>query len=139
MYWSKKVFRNLSENPSEVWLSSPWTLSLEFSNIFRLVIHWAGIYLLKINNRNIRARCWICSKLSPRSGVSIVNFEQVIAGWASPTLWVGHTLHIRTHSSHNNFIMIHWYRLWKSVTWISLQNLHQDVIDTVSTRLYDFD
>ena len=85
-------------------MSSPWFLSLEFSNIFRLVIHSAGIYLLKINNRNIRARYLICSKLSPRSGVSIVNFEQVIAGWSSPTLWVGHTLHIRIHSSHNNFL-----------------------------------
>ena len=48
----------------------------------------------------------MCSKLSPRSGVSFVNFEQVIAGWASPTLWVGHTLHIRTHSSHSNLL---WY------------------------------
>ena len=46
----------------------------------------AGICLLKVNNRNTRARCEICSKLiikTPerrqwrRSGVFIVNFEQI--------------------------------------------------------------
>ena len=50
----------------------------------------AGIYLLKVNNRNTRTRREICSKLTiktperrhwRRSGVFIVNFEQVIAGW----------------------------------------------------------
>ena len=43
-----------------------------------------GIYLLKVNNRNTRIRCEICSKLTiktperrqwRRSGVFIVNFE----------------------------------------------------------------
>ena len=42
------------------------------------------------NNRNTRARCEICSKLTMKmpeqrhwrcSGVLIVNFEHVIAGW----------------------------------------------------------
>ena len=41
----------------------------------------AGIYLLKVNNRNTRARCQICSKLTikpiPRSVVFIVNFEHI--------------------------------------------------------------
>ena len=57
--------------------------------------------MLKVNNRNTRTRCEICSKLTkkiterrhwrrsgifivnftPWSSVSIVNFEQVIAGW----------------------------------------------------------
>ena len=46
----------------------------------------AGIYLLKVNNRNIRTRCEICSKLKirtserhqwRRSGVFIVNFEHI--------------------------------------------------------------
>ena len=46
----------------------------------------AGIYLLKVNNRNTRTRCEICSKLTietperrqgRRSGVFIVNFEQI--------------------------------------------------------------
>ena len=53
----------------------------------------AGIYLLKVNNRNTRTRCEICSKLTiktperrrrrftPCSSVSIVNFEHVIACW----------------------------------------------------------
>ena len=45
----------------------------------------AGIHLLKVNNRNARTRCEICSKLTIRtperyhcrSGVFIVNFEQI--------------------------------------------------------------
>ena len=46
----------------------------------------AGIYLLKVNNRNTRTRCEICSKLTintperrqwRRSGVFIVNFEHI--------------------------------------------------------------
>ena len=44
----------------------------------------AGIYLFKINNRNTRTRCEICSKLTikiPVSIVCIVNFEHPIAGW----------------------------------------------------------
>ena len=51
-----------------------------------------GIYLFKVNNRNTRKRCEICSKLTietpeqrqyftPYSSVSIFNFEHVIAGW----------------------------------------------------------
>ena len=61
----------------------------------------AGIYLLKVNKRNTRTRCEICSKLTinnrppgvvlvylltltyftPCSSVSFVNFQQVNAGW----------------------------------------------------------
>ena len=66
----------------------------------------AGIYLLKVNNRNTRTRCEICSTLTvktperrqshfifwflycerwtyltPCSSVSVVNFEYAIAGW----------------------------------------------------------
>ena len=48
----------------------------------------AGIYLLKVNNRNTRTTCQICSKLTiktpndatgewPGSGVFIVNFEHI--------------------------------------------------------------
>ena len=46
----------------------------------------AGNYLLKVNNRNSRTRCEICSKLTTktpegrqwrRSGVFIVNFELI--------------------------------------------------------------
>ena len=54
----------------------------------------AGIYLLKVNNRNTGTRCEICSKLTiktperrhwrfkPCCSASVVNFEHVIAGWA---------------------------------------------------------
>ena len=45
----------------------------------------AGMYLLKFKNRNTRARCEICSKLTIKtperrwrcSGVSIANFEHI--------------------------------------------------------------
>ena len=47
----------------------------------------AGNYMFKVNNRNTRTRCEICSKLTikthftPCSSVSIVNFEHLNAGW----------------------------------------------------------
>ena len=44
-----------------------------------------GIFLLKVNNRNSRTRCEICSKLTPCSSVSFVNSEQVNAQWARST------------------------------------------------------
>ena len=46
----------------------------------------ASIYLLKVNNRNIRTRCEICSKLTlktperrywRRPGIFIANFEHI--------------------------------------------------------------
>ena len=49
-----------------------------------------GNYMFKVNNRNTITRCEICSKLTikapewyhaPCSGVFILNFEQVNAGW----------------------------------------------------------
>ena len=43
----------------------------------------AGIYLLKVNNRNTRTRRETCSKLTikiPKRLVSIVNSEHVIGG-----------------------------------------------------------
>ena len=53
------------------------------------LIRPAGNYMLKVKNRNTRTRCEICSKLTIKTperrhwpGVSIVNFEQVNAGWA---------------------------------------------------------
>ena len=49
-----------------------------------------GIYLLKVNNRNTRTRCEICSKLTIKtperrqfSGVSINDFGQVNVSWVS--------------------------------------------------------
>ena len=57
----------------------------------------AGNYMFKVNNRNTKTRCEICSKLTIKipersqlhfvlpftlcSSVSIVNFEHVIDGW----------------------------------------------------------
>ena len=47
----------------------------------------AGVYMVKVNNRNARRRCEICSKLTTktpargqwrRSGVFIVNFEHML-------------------------------------------------------------
>ena len=63
----------------------------------------SGFYLLKVDNRNSRTRCKIYSKLTikmperrqwRRSGifivnferVSIVNFEQLNAGWDYPSI-----------------------------------------------------
>ena len=40
----------------------------------------------KFNNRNTRKRCEIYSKFTPCSSVSIVNFDNVIAGWES-AIW----------------------------------------------------
>ena len=51
----------------------------------------AAIYLFKVNNRNPRARYEICSKLTiktPCSSVSIVNFEQVNAGWVDAEIYL---------------------------------------------------
>ena len=60
----------------------------EKCNIYYFQIDPVGIYLFKVNNRNTRARCEICSKLTVktperrqwqwrRSGVFIVNFEHI--------------------------------------------------------------
>ena len=59
----------------------------ESSKQSELVMHGdgvnpAGIYLLKVNNRNTRTTCEICSKLTIKislliSGIFIVNFEHV--------------------------------------------------------------
>ena len=51
-----------------------------------LLVNSVGIYLLKINNRNIKARCETCSKLTIKvpewrqwclSAIFIVNFEHI--------------------------------------------------------------
>ena len=60
--------------------------------VILLQVNPAGNYMFKVNNRNTRKRCEICLKLTiktperrftPFSTVSIVNFEQVNAGWES--------------------------------------------------------
>ena len=56
------------------------------SSYFCLRSYPAGNYMFKVNNRNTRTRCEICSKLTiktpegrhwRRSGVIIVNFEHI--------------------------------------------------------------
>ena len=43
--------------------------------------------MFKVNNRNTRTSCEICSKFTPCFTVSIVNFEQVNAEWVqTPSL-----------------------------------------------------
>ena len=93
-FW-KKVSLRMSEKVCWLFVvTSPSSTSLP-----------TGIYLLKVNNRNTRTGCEICSKLTiiktrktpllwfcclycylwayftPCSIVSIVNFKHVIAGW----------------------------------------------------------
>ena len=57
-------------------------------NLFQNILQWypVGIYLLRLNNKNTRTRCEICSKLTRktperrhwrRSGVFIFNSEQI--------------------------------------------------------------
>ena len=64
--------------------------SLAFSRSSISIKMWkvfpSGIYLLKVNNRNTRTRCEVCSKLTlkipeRRQWFLFVNFEQVIASW----------------------------------------------------------
>ena len=74
----------------------PKNLKLYIAVTF-LGISLAGNYMFKVNNRNTRTRCEICSKLTicqlwthftPCSSVSIVNFEQVNAGWVNSLIVV---------------------------------------------------
>ena len=65
----------------ETVLNYPAGLNFFLSNFVLEILHTigshffpAGIYLLKVNNRNIRARCGICSKLTIKI---IVNFEHI--------------------------------------------------------------
>ena len=95
--WSfreKKLYSCFRHILFKQFVSINYELNSFFSSIS--VNHFpASIYLLKGNNRNTRARCEICSKLTiktpewrqkltlktPFSSVSIVNFEHVIADW----------------------------------------------------------
>ena len=43
----------------------------------------ANIYLFKVNNRNTRKRCKICSKLTIKTSISIVEFEQINVNWVT--------------------------------------------------------
>ena len=65
-----------------LWAVYP-SMVINKSNVFSFPV---GIYLPKVNDRNTRTRCDICSKLTiktpkrrhwRRSGVLIVNFEHI--------------------------------------------------------------
>ena len=51
-------------------------------NLTKKTFSPVGIYLLKVNNRNTRTRCDICSKLTIKFIVNfIVNFENFIVNF----------------------------------------------------------
>ena len=70
----------------------------------------ASIFVIKVNNGNIRATCGICSKLTiktpelwtyftPGSRASIVNFEHEIACWE----YITNKVLVRLHRIYNYF------------------------------------
>ena len=70
-------------------------LQISFLIVSEQLTSPANSYLFKVNNRNTRTRCEICSKLTVktperRSSVSIVDFEQVNADWSRnrSELWI---------------------------------------------------
>ena len=67
-------------------LVQKWTFSWDYTTAFLKNRISAGNYMFKVNNKNSRTRCKICSKLTIKtpeqrhwfcSGVFIVNFEQI--------------------------------------------------------------
>ena len=67
----------------------------------RIEVYPAGIYLLKVNNRNTRRRCEIYSKLTIKtperphlgcSGVFIINFEHI--SWGRSGVFIVNFEHI---------------------------------------------
>ena len=80
---NRVVFRTLSN----IWNRAFWKLRKKISilNIWQN-FEYASTNTFKVNNRNTGTRCEICLKLTiktpdRRQWVSIVNFEQVNAGW----------------------------------------------------------
>ena len=83
------VMGNISRDIHMVWSSGELPNTVVFKELqseVSIVANPDGIYLLKVNNRNTRTRCEICSKLTMktpekrqwhRSGVFIVNFEDI--------------------------------------------------------------
>ena len=79
----------LVNNVSIISVIEKWWSNL--TEYFEKILPAANIYLLKVNNKNTRKRCEICSKLTIktperrhwcRSGAFILDFEQVIVSWA---------------------------------------------------------
>ena len=72
--------------PLVKWEGNKKIFQVKIFNVKHSWMYPAGIYLLKVNNRNTRTRCEICSKLTIktperhhwcRSGVFIVSFENI--------------------------------------------------------------
>ena len=73
----------------KLFLPNSWQVFIKTKFMVRLRLWYfpAGNYMFKVNNRNTRKRCEICSKLTiktperrhhwHRSGVFIVNFEHI--------------------------------------------------------------
>ena len=57
-------------------LSHSGECDLEESQLFALPLIPTGIYLCKVNNRNTRTRCEICSKLTIKI-FFVANFEHI--------------------------------------------------------------
>ena len=85
MKLTKNVYLKLAEAQNQLRLAE-LNVKGEVKNVNILEQVPGGIYQLKVNNRNTRARCEICSKLTiktlerrhwRRSGIFIVNFEHI--------------------------------------------------------------
>ena len=85
----------------------------------------AAFYLPKVNNRNTRRRCELCSKLTiktpeqrpyitPYSGVSIVNFEHVITSWEGLTPFIGHPFSKNNPSSSSSSSSLSVWLTWRA-------------------------
>ena len=92
-------------------------VSAVFSYLFFYSL--AGIYLLKVNKRNTRTMSKICSKLTiktperslycwfwrdltPSSGASIVDFEQVNTGWDYVNPYISHPIKLEMEPWNND-------------------------------------
>ena len=85
-----KTFSRLKQWIAKSWyiIYFDWTVFFSFSTIYPpyLILNPAGNYMLKVNNRDTRKICEICSKLTIKtperchcrcSGVFIVNFQHI--------------------------------------------------------------
>ena len=77
------LVRNWNLRLDAPWGFQPLTIISE-KLIHKTADNPAGVYLLKVNNKNTKTRCEICSKLTIKalrhwrhSGVFVVNFEHI--------------------------------------------------------------
>ena len=96
--------------------------------MFLTVFHYpVDIYLLKVNNRNTRTRCEICSKLTIKTSerrqwrVSIVNFELVIADWVHFGVTANRIFsYITSENRHCNQVMLPSRDFVMYIPWVKL-------------------